>query len=110
KAGKLEAGEMRELLGFLWARQFYAERGNPWRGERVFTSKQCAGCHIGGGAPKLDRGPGSYSAPKMVSVLWKHGPSMLEAMEKKGVAWPRFTTREMSDLIAYLNSNSNRAD
>jgi hypothetical protein len=39
----------------------------------------------------------------MVSALWRHGPRMLEQMKQKGVAWPRFQTKEMSDLIAYLN-------
>jgi hypothetical protein len=29
---------------------------------------------------------------------------MLETMEQRKVAWPRFTTRQMADLIAYLNS------
>jgi hypothetical protein len=30
---------------------------------------------------------------------------MLEQMSSKGVRWPRFDRREMSDLIAYLNSS-----
>jgi hypothetical protein len=29
---------------------------------------------------------------------------MLEQMNSKGIRWPRFERREMSDLIAYLNS------
>jgi hypothetical protein len=40
----------------------------------------------------------------MVAALWQHGPRMLEAMDQKKVAWPRFSTAQMSDLIAYLNS------
>jgi hypothetical protein len=40
----------------------------------------------------------------MVSVLWLHGPQMLDRMTEKSMAWPRFTERQMSDLIAYLNS------
>jgi hypothetical protein len=29
---------------------------------------------------------------------------MLDLMNQKKLAWPRFTTQQMSDLIAYLNS------
>jgi len=37
-----------------------------------------------------------------VSVLWEHGPAMLDRMRERHISWPRFNTREMSDLIAYL--------
>ena len=40
----------------------------------------------------------------MVSVLWQHGPSMLDQMKTKGIAWPRFEGTQMADLIAYLNT------
>jgi hypothetical protein len=40
----------------------------------------------------------------MVSILWEHGPRMLDQMTQRHLAWPRFTAREMSDLIAYLNA------
>ena len=40
----------------------------------------------------------------MVSVLWRHGPQMLEQMQKKSIKWPRFESNEMSDVIAYLNA------
>jgi hypothetical protein len=40
----------------------------------------------------------------MVSVLWQHGPAMLERMRMKDLPWPRFSSQEMLDLIAYLNS------
>jgi hypothetical protein len=31
---------------------------------------------------------------------------MLELMNQKKLAWPRFTAHEMSDLISYLNALS----
>lgn len=39
-----------------------------------------------------------------MSVLWQHGPAMLQGMKAKQVPWPLFTQPEMTDLIAYLNS------
>jgi NapC/NirT cytochrome c family protein len=40
----------------------------------------------------------------MVSALWHHGPSMVDQMHRKSIAWPHFDAREMSNLIAYLDS------
>jgi hypothetical protein len=40
----------------------------------------------------------------MVAALWSHGPKMLDLMAQKKIAWPRFSAREMADLIAYLNA------
>jgi len=98
-----ESGEMRELLSYLWARQFFEDAGDAGRGKRVFTAKHCATCHGGTSvdAPKLT---GSFTGITMASALWHHGPKMLEKMQSQGVRWPRFDGREMSDLIAYLNS------
>jgi cytochrome c2 len=103
-----EPGEMRELLSYLWAKQFFEGTGDPARGSRVFSIKGCAGCHSNpaSGAPRLAIGERRFSAAFMVSALWHHGPAMLEAMKKQGKPWPRFTGFEMADLIAYLNSGS----
>ena len=43
----------------------------------------------------------------LVAALWRHGPAMLERMHSQNIRWPRFETREISDLIAYLNSRKN---
>jgi cytochrome c2 len=94
--------EMRDLLGYLWAQQFFEDAGVASNGRRVFASKRCASCHENAGkAPKLT---GTFNGPAMVSALWRHGPSMLEQMRKDGVPWPRFAGSQMADLIAYLNS------
>jgi len=103
---RFEPGEMRELLSYLWARQFFIDSGSEGGGRRVFRIKRCTACHNdpSSGAPKLT-GPGhSYTGATMVSALWHHGPKMLEMMKGKAIPWPRFDAAEMSDLIAYLNS------
>jgi mono/diheme cytochrome c family protein len=98
-----EPGEMRELLSYLWARQFFEDAGDAGRGKRVFTAKHCATCH-GGTSPDAPKLTGSFTGVTMASALWHHGPRMLDKMQSQGVRWPRFDGREMSDLIAYLNS------
>jgi mono/diheme cytochrome c family protein len=101
-----EGEEMRELLSYVWANQFFAVNGNADRGKKVFTAKRCAVCHDdrSSGAPDLSKRQESANGATMVSVLWRHGPQMLELMRAKNIKWPRFESNEMSDVIAYLNS------
>ena len=98
--------EMRQILSYVWARQYFIGDGSVSRGTKVFLDKSCATCHndASSGAPRLSRREGGYSAITMVSTLWEHGPQMLERMNQRKLAWPRFTSQQMSDLIAYLNS------
>ncbi len=109
---RLEIGEMRELISYLWAGQFFEDSGNPSAGARVFASKHCATCHgkagiaAGSGAPPLTGGGQTYTGATMISALWHHGPRMLEMMRAKGIAWQRFNAGEMSNLIAYLDSKN----
>ncbi len=105
-AVQFQAGEMRELLSFLWAKQFFAGTGEPAKGKKVFTAKKCVTCHDdpSSGAPKLQTLANTFSAAGMVSALFHHGPIMLEKMRGRKLGWPRIESLEMADLIAYLNS------
>jgi cytochrome c2 len=104
----LELDEMRQLIGYLWAREFFEDSGNGSRGARVFEAKRCAACHFNGanGAPKLPSAERSFTGATMVSALWRHGPTMLATMQSNHVAWPRFDGMQMGDVIAYLNVKS----
>ena len=105
---RIDVEEMRELVSYLWAGQFFKDSGNPAAGERVFTSKHCATCHndASSGAPTLTGTGQSFTGTTMVSALWHHGPRMLDQMQGKGIAWPHFDAQEMSNLIAYLDSKN----
>ena len=103
----LNLEDMRELTGYLWAQQFFADSGSAAAGKRVFTGKRCATCHgdASSGAPKLETTRQTpFTAPAMVALLWRHGPQMMEQMKSKGIRWPRFDGAQMTNLIAYLNS------
>jgi len=102
----LSQEEMRQILAYVWARQYFRGDGEASRGAKVFAEKGCATCHNdpSSGAPKLSNGKDAYSAITMVSTLWEHGPQMLDRMNQQKLPWPRFTTQQMADLIAYLNS------
>lgn len=107
---RLERDEMRQIVAYLWYVQLFEESGSPKRGQRVFAKKHCGTCHDdpSTGAPDLRRILAARSDPlrpfSVVSVLWRHGPAMLQAMKSKNLSWPRFSRQEMVDLIAYLNS------
>ncbi len=97
---------MGAIVTYLWTQQLLEVAGNPVRGKQVFTERQCAACHSdpASGVPPLAGRKGTFSAISMVSVLWLHGPRMLDRMTEKRIVWPRLREREISDLIAYLNS------
>jgi mono/diheme cytochrome c family protein len=98
--------EMRQILDYVWARQYFLGDGDAARGKAVFAEKACGSCHgqPNSGAPNLAKGRDAYSAVVMVSALWQHGPGMLAAMQQKKQPWPQFSGHQMADLIAYLNS------
>ena len=104
----LDVEEMREIVSYLWAQQFFEAAGSAPVGKRVFISKRCASCHndASSGAPSLSRGTHPVSGIAMVSALWHHGPTMLALMTEKKLPWPRFDARQMSDLISYLNTRN----
>lgn len=97
--------EMQQIVSYLWAQQIFQASGSPADGKKVFAAKSCATCHndASSGAPSLAARQGTFSTISMISTLWRHGPAMLEQMKAKGIQWPQFTARQMSDLIAYLN-------
>jgi mono/diheme cytochrome c family protein len=103
----LTQDEMRELLSFLWMRQFVYPKGSVARGRDVFRSRKCADCHAGGthGAPQLPGQAKYYSEVSIISAIWGHGPQMLYRMQQAKIPWPRFKNpQELGDLLAYLNS------
>jgi cytochrome c2 len=106
---RLDADEMREVLSEYWARQFFESSGDAVRGKRLFAAKHCVECHTGAGpGPVLAAKSGSYNGMTMVSTLWRHGPTMLEQMKQKHIAWPVFKVGEMSDLMAWLNQGEKK--
>ncbi len=52
--------------------------------------------------PDLAQRPLKGSLSYILSHMWNHGSHMWPAMAQNGIAFPRFSPREMSDLMAYL--------
>jgi len=104
----LGPGDMSNLVAYLFTQRYFDKEGNPTRGARVFEEKGCASCHERlrpkTGAPDLAAANERYSTITVAASLFRHGPAMLERMEKQNVSWPHFNAAEMEDLIAFLNS------
>lgn len=103
----LTQDEMRQLLSYLWMRQFIYPAASATRGKQVFTEKRCVECHTTGrhGAPPLPGQARKFSEVTIIAALWRHGPEMLTRMQEAHIAWPRFKNAEqLADLVAYLNS------
>lgn len=81
--------------------------GDSVRGEAVFKSLGCAGCHSvngagGKSAPDLGRPTGAgYSTAEFAALLWNHAPQMFAAMEKAGQK-PHLPQGDAADVFAYL--------
>jgi cytochrome c2 len=109
KPPRFEGDEMRSVLGYYWAGQFFGVNGNATRGRKVFEDKRCTECHSGAGpGPKLADQAGTFSPIRMVSVIWSHGPQMKDLMQQRNIPWPAFKTGEMADMLAFLNQQTTK--
>ena len=101
-------GDMSNLVAYLYTQRYFEKEGDAARGARVFEQKGCASCHERlrreTGAPDLAAAKERYSTITIAASLFRHGPAMLDRMEKQNVRWPQFTAAEMEDVIAFLNS------
>lgn len=109
-AVQLTPDQMRDLVSAFWASKFFTDPGRPSAGAHVFSAKNCTVCHndAQSGAPHLPATGRQWSGATMMSVLWHHGPRMLDQMKSKNIEWPRFDGTQMADLIAYLNSGQEK--
>jgi len=105
KASPLNAVEMRRLAGYLWSIQYFEDKGNAARGKQVYA-KNCAVCHesASSGAPKLAGRMTKANSFTLVSMIWNHGPAMLDKMKQAKLSWPRLLAADMADLIAHWNA------
>lgn len=103
---QLTVDDVAEIISCLWSAGAFEEAGNATRGAKIFDKKGCASCHQSGDAPDLRKAEGRYSAPRIASAVFMHGPGMLADLKARGKKWPRLSGRDMADIIAYLNRRS----
>lgn len=98
--------DMRGIVAYVWEQQYMGPAGNVGRGRKTFADKHCASCHDDPSFNQAHfvRGDKVFTPLTMISVLWEHGPQMLEQMKQRGVSWPRLAPEDISNLVAYLNT------
>ncbi len=107
--------EMMDLLEYLRANAkggreiAYIAPGNPRNGLRLFVAKGCVQCHAirgEGGKAGGDLGKKAKafykSLTQIASSMWNKGPTVLGKMAETPSGIPKFTPKEMADLITYL--------
>ena len=110
-----EGTELMDLLEYLKLNARGAKEtafitpGNPREGKQVFAAKGCIKCHAvrgEGGKQAEDLGKRAKtlykSLTQIASIMWNKGPSVLGKMSQTQTGIPKFTPKEMADLIAYL--------
>jgi cytochrome c2 len=108
--------EMMDLLEFIRTRAkgaeepFFFKPGNPQEGKRLFDARGCTQCHFirgegaEGGIDLGKRAKTFYtSLTQVASNMWNKAPQMiLVRIAQTQCGIPKFTSKEMSDLLAYL--------
>ncbi len=107
--------EMTDLLEYIKANAkgpdepAFFKPGNPKQGKQLFDTKGCDKCHSirGRGAMEgVEAGKMAYIIPttltEIASNMWNKGPAVLVKMAQQQSGIPKFTSKEMADLFAYL--------
>lgn len=107
--------EMMDLLEYIKANakgtkeSAFITPGNPKMGRQVFAAKGCVRCHtIRGEGAKGGHDLGKKaktfykSLTQIASIMWNKGPTVLAKMGQTQSGIPKFTSKEMADLMAYL--------
>jgi mono/diheme cytochrome c family protein len=96
--------EMADLIAYLFTERYFEGASSAERGRLLFAGKGCGGCHgAGTAAPDLAKLRGAASPTGIATALWNHGPLMLDSLERRQLAWPRFAAGEIVDLMDYLS-------
>ena len=110
-----EGTEMMDLLEYIKTNArgpkevAFITPGNPREGGQVFMTKGCVKCHAvrgEGGKEGEDLGKRAIlfykSLTQIASTMWNKGPTVLAKMAQTQTGLPKFTPKEMANLLAYL--------
>jgi mono/diheme cytochrome c family protein len=110
-----EGTEMMDLLEYIklnakgGKETAFITPGSPREGKKVFAAKGCVNCHAirgedGKEATDLGKRAKTFyrSLTQIASSMWNKGPTVLARMGQTQLGIPKFTSKEIADLIAYL--------
>lgn len=111
----LTPNEMSDLMAFLGPRSLDGAApegaGGPARGRHLLADKGCLDCHSlspprGKAAGSLDGLKGVDSPWMVMAAMWNHAFLMAVVTDDRKVAWPRLSSGEMADLVAFLRAHA----
>jgi cytochrome c2 len=108
-----QGSEMADVIAYLYFLGFVSQAGDVEQGKRIFSEKRCSECHahqgVGGNVgPDLSTSKNVSNFIDAAATMWNHGYTMRMLMQKMKIPIPRFTPREMNDLLAYIRSGQER--
>jgi cytochrome c551/c552 len=105
----LSENQAADVFAYFAAQRYFEPLGDAGRGKRVFAEKHCNACH-----GFSDRGSSEAKPPTewsslrdpvaFAQELWNRHPAMVSAFARQGLHDPRFTSRELNDLLLYLEN------
>jgi mono/diheme cytochrome c family protein len=106
---QLRPDEMADIVAYLYSVRYFSG-GNVQRGYAVATQKGCFNCHAvrgerGKPASDLANAKGVDSPAGALAALWNHAV-VTPTIAGQRADWPIFTSEEMADLVAMLQSLS----
>ncbi|NIR43339.1 MAG: cytochrome c [Gemmatimonadetes bacterium] len=105
---QLGAGEMADLVAYLYSVQYFAESGDAEEGRVALRTRGCLACHsLGGrGAGETSDLQGNFqmeSSAEVIATLWNHAT----LMEGEGAEpWPILTAKDIADISAFMQKNA----
>lgn len=101
---KLSEEEFLNLTGFIYYLKYLGQPGSVSRGASLVESRGCTTCHGGSRqtAPDFAEIDQNASPLFMVQSMWNHGPEMAQEMQDMGLAFPKMSGSDISDIAAYL--------
>ncbi len=111
---QLRPQEMADIVAYLYSVRYFAEPGDPQQGSALVADKGCLKCHSlrgkgGETAGDLARPKRLLSPAAVVSVMWNHALVMEEQTGVEKRSWPQFSSKEMANLVSYLQSLRRRS-
>lgn len=107
---RIAAGEMADVVAYLFFLGYFDQPGNLIKGKELFANIGCVTCHtVRGEGGKVGPDLTKYSSGKeplqpvlIIQSMWSHAPLMAKAMEEKQITWPQFKNQDVDDLMAYI--------
>ena len=111
---QLSPAEMADIVAYLYSVRYFGSGGNIQNGYTVATRKGCFTCHAlrgerGKRASDLAKAKGLDSPAAVLAALWNHSVVTPPSIGGQKAEWPLFTSQEMGDLIAMLQSLGQKA-